>query len=174
MDEIKCFMVHRSSFIIHPSAGGGTGMNYWFRGKKGGALAFVAISLLVAGGLGWVTYTALQLEQERAQSRAQAERMENLRPALWRMDGFVSSVLAQEDSRPYSHFSAIFAPTSALNPAGYACDPGTVLEPSPLLGAELPEWMLLHFQTSEESGWESPQVLSPTLIGRLKRAKIQL
>jgi len=149
-------------------------MNYWFRGKRGGALAFMAIAFLVVGGLGWVTYSALQLEQERAQTRAQAERMENLRPALWRMDGFVSSVLAQEDSRPYSHFSAIFAPSSALNPAGYVCNPGTVLEPSPLLGAELPEWMLLHFQTSEQSGWESPKVLSPTLIERLKRAKIQL
>jgi signal transduction histidine kinase len=149
-------------------------MNYWLRGKTGGAFAFIAIALLVVGGLGWVTHAALQLEQDRAQARSQADRTENLRPALWRMDAFVSSVLAQEDSRPYSHFSAIFAPSSALTSKGMACSPGTVLEPSPLLGAELPEWMLLHFQTSEESGWESPQVLSPTLIERLKGAKVQV
>jgi signal transduction histidine kinase len=149
-------------------------MKYWFRGKTGGAFAFLAIALLVVGGLGWATYAALQLEQERAQARAQTQRMENLRPALWRMDALVSSALAQEDSRPYSHFSAIFAPSSALTSKGMACSPGTVLEPSPLLGAELPEWMLLHFQTSEESGWESPQVLSPTLTERLKGAKVQV
>jgi signal transduction histidine kinase len=149
-------------------------MIYWFRGKKGGALAFSAIALLVAGGLGWVTAAALQLEHERAQTRAQAECAENLRTALWRMDGLVSSTLAQEDNRPYNHFSAIFAPFSALNPAGAACDPGTVLEPSPLLDAELPDWVLFHFQTSEESGWESPQVLATSLIERLKRGKIQI
>jgi signal transduction histidine kinase len=149
-------------------------MIHWFRGKKGGMLAFAAIALLVAGGLGWVTVAALQLERERAQTRAQAERAENLRAALWRMDGLVSSTLAQEDNRPYNHFSAVFAPFSALNPAGVACDPGTVLEPSPLLDAESPDWVLFHFQTSEESGWESPQVLSSSLMERLKRAKIQI
>jgi len=149
-------------------------MIYWFRGKKGGMLAFAAIALLVAGGLGWVTVAALQLEQERAQTRANAERAENLRTALWRMDGLVSSTLAQEDNRPYNYFSAVYAPFSALNPAGVACDPGTVLEPSPLLDAELPDWVIFHFQTSEDSGWQSPQVLSASLMERLKRAKIQI
>ena len=56
-------------------------MIYWFRGKTGGALAFAAIALLVVGGLGWVTVTALQMEEERSQIRAQAERTENLRTA---------------------------------------------------------------------------------------------
>ena len=133
-------------------------MTYWLRGKKGGALAFAAIALLVVGGLGWVTAAALQLERDRAQTRLQVEWTENLRPALWRMDSLVSPTLAQEDSRPYNHYSAVFAPSTALDSKGFACSPGTVLEPSPLLDADLPDWMLLHFQTSEESGWESPQV----------------
>src|SRR5216683_799247 len=144
-------------------------MTYWLRGKKGGALAFAAIVLLVIGGLGWVTLAALRLEQEQAQTRAQAERTENLRLALWRMDSLVSPVLAQEDSRPANNYSAVFAPSLAINPSGAACSPGTVLEPSPLLDAELPVWILLHFQTSEDSGWESPQVLSSTLTQRLYR-----
>src|SRR5712692_3983597 len=135
-------------------------MSYWLRGKKGGALAFAAIALLVIGGLGWVTMAALRLEREQAQTRAQAERTENLRLALWRMDSLVSPVLAQEDNRPANHYSAVFAPSLAINPSGLVCPPGNVLEASPLLDAELPDWILLHFQTGEDSGWESPQVLS--------------
>src|SRR5207244_809704 len=80
----------------------------------------------------------------------------------------------QEDNRPYNHFSALFAPFSALDPPVLMSDPGTCLEPSPLRDAELPDWVLFHFQTSEESGWESPQVLSSSLTERLKRAKIQI
>ena len=33
-----------------------------------------------------------------------------------------------------------------------------VIEPSPLLYADLPEWMMIHFQVDEVLGWESPQV----------------
>lgn len=149
-------------------------MSYWLRGKKGGALAFAAIALLVIGGLGWATMAALQLEREQAQTRAQAGRTEDLRLALWRMDSLVSPVLAQEDNRPANHYSAVFAPSLAINPSGVACSPGTVLEPSPLLDAELPEWIRLHFQTSEESGWESPQLLSPSLTQRLYRCNLKL
>src|SRR5439155_10426808 len=50
---------------------------------------------------------------------------------------------------------------------GHRYAPAIVLEPSPLLGADLPEWMLLHFQTSTESGWGSPQVLSRTYQRKL-------
>ena len=37
-------------------------MTKWLRGKRGGFIAFVAITALVAGGLGWVTCAALELE----------------------------------------------------------------------------------------------------------------
>lgn len=149
-------------------------MIYWLRGKKGGALAFAAIALLVIGGLGWATMAALRLEREQAQTRAQADWTENLRLALWRMDSLVSPVLAQEDSRPANQYSAVFAPSVAMNPSGAACSPGTVLEPSPLLDTEPPDWILLHFQTSEESAWQSPQVLSPTLSKRLYTCNVKL
>jgi len=46
-----------------------------------------------------------------------------------------------------------------------------VVELSPLLNAELPDWMLLHFQVDQQSGWRSPQVLSPTLLERLRAIK---
>jgi signal transduction histidine kinase len=142
-------------------------MRYWLRGKIGGTLAFLAIAGLVAGGLGWVTSAALRLEQDQAVNN-------KLRIALYRMDSLVSPVIAREDSRPYSHYSAIYAPSAALNANGAACSPGTVLEPSPLLNAELADWILLHFQTDEESGWESPQVLSKSLMARLSRTNVKL
>jgi signal transduction histidine kinase len=149
-------------------------MTYWLRGKKGGAAAFVVIAFLVVGGLGWVTLAALRLEQEQAQIRDQAERAENLRLALWRMDSLVSPVLVQEDTRPANHYSAVFAPSNAISPKGFACSLGTVLEPSPLIDAELPNWIQLHFQTSEDSGWESPEVISHSLAQRLVVCSITL
>jgi signal transduction histidine kinase len=149
-------------------------MTYWLRGKKGGALAFTVIALLVIGGLGWVTLAALRLEQEQAQTRAETERTENLRLALWRMDSLVSPVLAQEDSRPANHYSAVFAPSLAISPKGFVCPPGTVLEPSPLIDNEPPDWIMLHFQTSDETGWESPQVLSSSLSDRLATCNMKV
>src|SRR5262249_18737744 len=124
---------------------------------------------LVLGGLGWVTAAALRLEQEQQELR-------NLRLALWRLDSRIAPILAQEDSRPYSHYSAIHAPSAAFSNNGMTFPPGSVLEPSPLLSADLPPWMLLHFQADEESGWASPQVLSSALSARLdnKQAKVAL
>lgn len=149
-------------------------MNYWLRGKRGGLIAFLVIAALVAGGLGWATAGALRLEEEQLQTRAQAELDNKLRLALWRLDSLISPTLAKEDSRPYSHYSAVCAPPLAFNNEGAAWPPGTVLEPSPLLTAELPDWMQLHFQANADAEWVSPQVLSPTLAQRLNNAKIQV
>src|SRR5437867_3575419 len=149
-------------------------MRYWFRGKRGGLILFLVIAGLVLGGLGWVTAAALRLEREQLEARAQAELLRNLHLALWRLDGRVAPILAQEDSRPYSHYTAVHAPSAALQSSGTACPPGSVLEPSPLLSADLPPWMLLHFQADQEAGWSSPQVLSPTLVDRLNASKLKI
>ena len=37
---------------------------------------------------------------------------------------------------------------------------GTILLPSPLLDAELPDWLLLHFQANRAGVWRSPEVPS--------------
>src|SRR5262249_7209715 len=65
-------------------------------------------------------------------------------------------------------------PSTALQSDGMACPPGSVLEPSPLLSVDLPSWMLLHFQADQEAGWNSPQVLSPTLVDRLNANKLKI
>jgi signal transduction histidine kinase len=149
-------------------------MKDWLRGKPGGLAAFLIIAGLVAGGLGWATAAALRLEGEQRAQRAEAEQANRLRLALWRLDSRISSVLAREDSRPVDQYSAVYAPPLALNNSGACWQAGTVMEPSPLLNAELPEWMLLHFQTGANSGWKSPQVLSPDLDRLLRNARVHV
>ncbi len=131
-------------------------MKRCLRGKLGGALAFALIAALVVGGLGWATAAALRLEREQFAQRAEAERAAQMRVALWRLDGRLATLLAPESSRPFNHYSAIYAPGQVVDGEGGA------LIPSPLLDAELPPWMRLHFQ-ADASTWESPQVLSVPL-----------
>src|SRR6516225_8545343 len=133
-------------------------MRRLFRGRFGALAVFLLVAGLVAGGLGWVTVAALGLEREQLQGRADAEHAQKLHLALWRLDGRVAPALTLEDNRPYNHYSAVFAPSAALRNDGSAWEHGAVIEPSPLLHAELPDSMLVHFQADEESGWESPQV----------------
>jgi signal transduction histidine kinase len=149
-------------------------MRHWLRGKRGGLAAFLAIATLVAGGLGWATHSVFRLEAERIEARAHAEalaeRNDKLRQAMWTLDGWMYHVLSQEESRPYNHYSAVYALRVAVMNDGNLFPPGSVLEPSPLLSADLPDWILLHFQADQESGWTSPQVLSKTLRERLQNA----
>ncbi len=137
------------------------------RGKCGGLLAFLLVVVLVTGGLGWVTAEALRLEAEN-------ERAGRIRLALWRLDSRVSPLLAREDSRPFDHYSAIYASPLSFRNDGCCYQSGTVLEPSPLLHADLPDWMLLHFQTGADTGWESPEVPSETLLKHLRNTRVQM
>jgi signal transduction histidine kinase len=133
-------------------------MKSWLRGKRGGAVAFLLISALVAGGLGGVTAAALRLEQEHVEARARAELGARLQLALSLLDSAVRPSLAREDGRPYNYYSALYPTSQALKADGTPLPPGAVQEPSPLLSAELPDWVLLHFQSDEKDGWSSPEV----------------
>jgi signal transduction histidine kinase len=148
-------------------------MRRWLRGKPGGVAAFLVIAALVAGGLGWATAAALRLEREQWEQQAAGERADRLRLALWRLDSRISPLLAREDARPFDHYTAIFASPLAFDNNG-ACRPaGTVMEPSPLLSVELPDWMLLHFQVDAGAGWASPQVPQPSLAAKLSNQRVQ-
>jgi signal transduction histidine kinase len=148
-------------------------MRRWLGGTWGGLAAFAIIAALVGGGLGWVTRAALKLEREQLEQAVRDDRSERLRLALWRLDSRMTAILAREESRPFNHYSAVFAAPVAYDNAGRALLPGTVVEPSPLLAAELPPWMLLHFQTDKAS-WQSPQVLSSTLHKHLTSPAVKL
>ena len=148
-------------------------MKALFYGKFGGVIAFTAICALVAGGLGWATAAAVRLEGEQLAEHADAERADRMRLALWRLDSYVAPLIAVEDGRPFNHYSAVFAAPLAYDNRGAPRPPGAVVEPSPLLTADLPDWMLLHFQLDSASGWESPQAPSVNLSRVLQNPPIQ-
>jgi signal transduction histidine kinase len=120
--------------------------------------AFVLTAAGVFAVLGWVTVAALRVERAQRETAAQAELGNNLRVALWRLDGRVLPVLGVEDSRPFHHYTT--------------ADPlqGSTAGPTPLLAAPLPEWMKLHVQLDPVAGWESPQVLDPAASARVAEA----
>lgn len=140
----------------------------WLKGKPGGVLVFLIISALVIGGLGWVTVAVMEMERAQIVSRAEAQAAERMRLALWRLELLVSPYLAQENSRRFNHYSSIYAPPVSFDNFGQCIPPGMVLQASPLLDADLPPWMLLHFQIQEAEGWASPQVPNPTLLTCLR------
>lgn len=148
-------------------------MRYWLRGLRGGSLAYLLIAALVAGGLAWVSAAALSLEERQRREAANADLNAQLQLALTLLDSRVRPALAREDSRPYNHYSVLSAPSLAFDVRGRPVPPGRLLEPSPLLNADLPEWMLLHFQAEEESGWSSPQAPSPVVFQKLQAPNLK-
>src|SRR5438552_1817879 len=156
----------------------------FLRGKLAGFFSFLGIAALLLGGLGWATRAALRVEEDQrlaaANARAseelfqtQKERADKLRAALWRLDTRLAPALAREESRPYPHYVALHTPFPALTSTGIACAPGQVYLPSPLLTAEVPEWMSLHFQI-DQSGWTSPQIIDAKLQKILRQQPIEL
>ncbi len=123
----------------------------------GGLCVFLLIVALVAGGLGWVTRAALMVEASERDATARADASAKERLALWQLDSRLFPTLAVENGRPYAQYFSLYIPHPvALDDKGNVNNPGRV--PSPLLSAELPDWMLLHFQLDPDKGWFSPQV----------------
>jgi signal transduction histidine kinase len=148
-------------------------MNRSLRGRALALAAFTMIAALVIGGLGWVTAETLRLEEAQFQADSERDLAEQIGRALWRLDSRVAPALAREDSRPYDHYGTFFAPALLFRNDGTPLKPGEVVEPSPLINAELPPWMLLHFQTDTELGWNSPQVLSQNLRRILQGPRVK-
>jgi signal transduction histidine kinase len=157
----------------------------WSGGKLRGFLAFLGIAMVLHAGLGWATRAALRVEDDQRLAAANAqeaehlylaqkERADRLRLALWRLDSRLAPALAREESRPYPQYVALHTPFPAVTSTGFACAPGQVYLPSPLLTAEVPEWMRLHFQVDQGNGWMSPQVVSEDLQKILRRQPIEL
>jgi signal transduction histidine kinase len=127
-------------------------------GPVSGPFMFFLVAALVFAGLGWVTVAALRVETAQREAAAQAELGNNLRVALWRLDGRMLPALGVEDSRPFYHYSS----PDPLN--------GSTVGPTPLVAAPLPEWMKLHVQLDPTNGWDSPQVLTPDACVRVNDA----
>ena len=126
-------------------------------GPIGGPIIFLLVAGLVFAGLGWVTVASLRLEQAQQEAAAQAKVSHKLRVALYRIDTRMYLPLFVEDSRPFHHYAS----------------PDVILDygpaPTPLLAAEFSDWMQLHFQLSQEVGWDSPQVLPSEVVATLRQ-----
>lgn len=143
-------------------------------GPAGACAAFLFVATLVGGGLGWVTHAALQVEASHLAATARAEQSNKERLALWRLDSQMLPAFGLENNRPFAHYAALHATYSAVDVGNDVPARGAVRLPSPLLSADLPPWMLLHFQIDPETGWESPQVLTTELADRLQAEPLNL
>jgi len=131
---------------------------------------YFMIAALVTGGLAWVTHAALQLELETLE----LEHAKTVRLALWRLDGRVFTTLAREDSRPVAQYESLYPPMPAIDLQGRPIELGSLLVPTPLLTAELPDWIALHFVVDPTFGWRSPLVMDTALQTRLRSAPTSL
>jgi signal transduction histidine kinase len=145
-------------------------LNRWWQS----GIVILLVAGLVFGGLGWATSEALRLEKHQREAAAAADRTEKMWRALYRLDGRVSPLITREDGRPYAQYHAFTAPVPALTCNGNIMRPGFIRVPSPLLDAELPAWMMLHFQFHPDTKWQSPQVLTDDVIKRLRQPPFNL
>ena len=145
---------------------------FWTPARVAGGLALLA--LLAVGGLAWVSVAAWKAEAGEWHAAERADTINRERLALWRLDSAMLAPLGIENNRAYSQYSALAAPAAVvLDDAGLPKgDTGRV--PSPLLSADLPSWMLLHFELDAIQGWRSPQVLHPSLMNALAAEPLSL
>ncbi|MDF1566046.1 MAG: HAMP domain-containing sensor histidine kinase [Deltaproteobacteria bacterium] len=65
---------------------------------------FALCLLGVLGGMGWVTATALELDEAQTEAAAKAELEDAVRLTLWRMDSALTPFIAQETGRPHRFY----------------------------------------------------------------------
>lgn len=135
-------------------------MNRRLLGPVGGPIGFFVAAGLVFAVLGWVTSAALRVEESQIESALRADREKDLRIALRQLDGRMLPALGVEDTRPFHEYRT-YSADDPITLYGPAC--------APLLAADLPDWMQLHFQVDPEGGWESPQVLTKATRLSLRR-----
>ena len=135
-------------------------MNRRLLGPIGGPVGFFVAAALVFAVLGWVTSAALRVEESQIESALRADREKDLRIALRQLDGRMLPALGVEDTRPFHEYRT-YSADDPITLYGPAC--------APLLAADLPDWMQLHFQVDPEGGWESPQVLTKATRLSLRR-----
>lgn len=128
-------------------------------GPIGGPILFLLVAGLVFAGLGWVTVAALRVEAAQREAALQASRDKDLRLALWQLDARMLPALGVEDTRPFHEYKT-YSPADPITQYGPAC--------APLLAADIPDWMRLHFQVDADAGWGSPQVLAEETAAALR------
>jgi signal transduction histidine kinase len=135
-------------------------MRPWLRGRGVAILAFGLITILVVGGLGWVTLAALRLEREQIDARIEA----NIALALWRLDSHVFTTLATEANRPYREFRI-----TEVTPAwsGKNAQHAEVFQLTPKESTAAPSWIGGHFLIARGRDWRVPYPPLNAIVGSL-------
>lgn len=115
--------------------------------------ACAAVMLLT---LVWVSVMVVRLEGAEQNAREEAQQQEAVRLALWRMDSWFMTRLAQESARPYFEYQPFYPQARAYTRLLSEIEPGDVMTPSPLLTFRS-EYIRLHFQMSPGGSLSSPQ-----------------
>ncbi len=127
------------------------------KSRRGPWLVFGVCGLGVAAALAWITVLVLRLERAEEAARAEANQMEAMRLALWRMDSWLAPRLARESARPYYEYLPYYPQPTAYTRIFNVIDEGEVITPSPLLTFQSP-YFRLHFQIDARGVLTSPQV----------------
>ncbi|HYO65485.1 MAG TPA: histidine kinase dimerization/phospho-acceptor domain-containing protein, partial [Archangium sp.] len=120
-------------------------------------LALAACVALACGALAWLSLTTVRLERAEAKARADALVEERVRLALWRMDGRLARLIAQESTRAVDAWAPFYVPLRAFDEAGAAREPSATRIASTLLFGT-PEGVRLHFTFTGAGPLGSPQV----------------
>lgn len=116
-----------------------------------------AALLAALAAVGWISAEILRLDRNEREARARAALEENVRLSLWRMDSFLSPLIAQESARPYFQYTPFYPAERAYTKMFAEIQANDVIIPSPLLTFESP-YIRLHFQVEPEHKMTSPQV----------------
>ncbi len=137
-------------------------MSWQLRGARTAYVLHAALSVLVIGLLSWATVASLRLEsaaQTEVQRGAQREFEKTVQLALYQMEQLAQSMLAGEMSRNPADYRAISYPTSeeVRLQTGEMLRTGALVRISPLL-LQPPRhnWIVLYFQASPRTGYDSP------------------
>ncbi len=114
-------------------------------------------SVLVLFALCWISWFLIGLEGEKHEAQADAQRANEMRLALWRMDSWLGPQLAHEAARPYFEYLSFVPNDRAYTRLLNTIEPGEILRPSPLLHFES-DIFPLHFHQDGVDEWSSPQV----------------
>ncbi|MEQ8769206.1 MAG: HAMP domain-containing sensor histidine kinase [Phycisphaerales bacterium] len=130
----------------------------------------VCVALLVHG-LGWVSWQVVRLERAEVRARAENDRRDAERLALWRMDSLVAPLIARESARPYLQYRPFIPAGRTYEDAWQPAPDGAPLVASPLLTDPRPEGdpfealVRLHFQVDPDGVVTSPEAPSDEVVG---------
>jgi signal transduction histidine kinase len=128
----------------------GVGRVWWVAYAVGVALTCAAMA--------WVSSHLVELQRRELAAGLEVRRADRMRVALWRMDSWLTPLLAQEASRPWYEYRAYYEPPEGQYTAMLQEVPeGALLARSPLLTFRS-EFLPLHFQIEADQTLTSPQV----------------